>query len=254
VAQTLTRPVPVPGRTRDAHYLWSTLAIAATVYLGFWFTYFGPQLSGTYPAAPLATHVHGWSFFLWYALLPLQAALVRARRVSLHRTLGALSIGLAVLMVATGLLVVGVRMAEVERLGRSSFWSQFGPAIFVTLVLFTGFYVAALVLRRRPAAHKRLMIVASVAGMGAAAFRILVAIAGPVGWAAPVGVLATNLFIVWEMLCDRWRDGRVHPVYRIGFLTCVVAEAGTMLATPTAAGQFLARALAWVGRTLAFLY
>jgi hypothetical protein len=119
-------------------------------------------------------------------------------------------------------------MAEVERLGRSSFWSQFGPAIFVTLVLFTGFYVAALVLRRRPAAHKRLMIVASVAGMGAAAFRILVAIAGPVGWAAPVGVLATNLFIVWEMLCDRWRDGRVHPVYRIGFLTCVVAEAGTV--------------------------
>ena len=44
--------------------------VRAGVYLGFSFTYFGPRLRGTYPPTPAAVHVHGWSFFAWYLLLP----------------------------------------------------------------------------------------------------------------------------------------------------------------------------------------
>jgi hypothetical protein len=254
VTEAATPPISASKKKRDAHYLRIALAISATVYLGFWFTYFGPQIAGTYPQAALTVHLHGWSFFAWYLLFPVQAALIHTRRVRLHRTLGSLSVALTTVMAATGLLVIGVRMEAALASSQPSFWSLFGPMIFATLVLFTGFYTAALVLRRQSAYHKRLLIVASAAGMGAAAFRIIGATFGPVIWAAPLGILATNLFIVWGMVYDHLREERVHRAYRIGLLVCVGVELGVWMLTPTPVGQGIAHGLAWVGRTLGFLY
>lgn len=244
----------VATKKRDAHYLRTAIAISATVYLGFWFTYFGPGIGGTYPETSLAVHAHGWSFFAWYLLFPLQAALVHTRRIRLHRTLGSLSVALAAFMVATGLLVVGVRMADAAASPEPSFWSLFGPMIFATLALFAGFYAAALVMRRKAAYHKRLLIVASAAGMGAAGFRIVVALFGQVIWAVPVGILATNVFIVGGMAYDRLREGRVHRAYLIGLPVCLAVEVGVWLLTPAGPGRVVAGGLAWVGRTFGFLY
>lgn len=246
---------PAPTTTgRDAHYLWTTLALTLATYVGFWFTYFGLRFVGTYPPTALAVHVHGWSFFAWYLLLPLQAALMHTRRVRLHRTLGWASVGLATLMVATGLLVLGVQMQAAATAAEPTFFALFGPMIFATLVLFAGFYGSALRLRRNGAYHKRLMLVASAAGMGAAMFRVVGALVGEVLWAAPVGILATNLFLVWGIVHDVRRDRRVHPAYQIGLAVCVALEAGVWLLTPTPVGAALARTLAWVGRTGAGLY
>ena len=231
-----------------------TLAIAMTVFLGFAFTYFAPVLSGRYPEVPPIVHVHGWTFFAWYLLLPMQSWLMYSRRVRLHRTVGTVSVGLAVAMVATGLVVIGARMAQAASTNAPSFWSMFGPVIFSTLALFAGFYTAAFVLRRRGAHHKRLMIVASAAGAGAAMFRVLVAAFGPTTWAAPAGILATNIFILAAMVHDRLRDGRTHAAYRVGLALCLAVEGGILLLTPTPAGRLLARGLAWIGDALAFLY
>lgn len=174
---------------RDRFFPWTAVAIAATVFTGFWFTYFGPMVAGTRaPDAP-AVHVHGWSFFAWYAVLVVQVVLARSRRMRLHRSLGGTSLALAALMTGTGLLVVGVRMADAVETG-NPFWSASGPAVFITLVLFVAFYAAALRMRHRPPWHKRLMIIASVGGMGAATFRVCLVLFGPtrpcgsVSWAA----------------------------------------------------------------------
>lgn len=246
---TTTRPTG-----RDAHYLWTTLVLSLATFGGFWFTYFGPRFGGTYPTTAVAVHVHGWSFFGWYLLLPLQAAFMHTRRVRLHRTLGWASVVLATLMVTTGLLVIGVQMQIAASAVEPTFFALFGPMIFATLVLFAGFYVSALRLRRNGAYHKRLMLVASAAGMGAAMFRLVGALVGQVLWAAPVGILATNLFLVWGIAHDFRREQRVHPAYQIGIAVCVALEVGAWLLTPTPVGAALARALAWVGRTGAGLY
>lgn len=250
---TGTRPAAPPREARDPFYLQAALAIGATAYLGFWFTYFGPQVRGTYPDAAPAVHVHGWSFFAWYLLFPLQAGLIRSRRIPLHRVLGRASLALAAVMTATGLLVLGVQMAAAVA-APAAFWSTFGPMVGSTLLLFTGFYAAALAFRRNGAHHKRWLIVASAAGLGAAAFRLVSAAFGDVAWASPAGVLATNLFIVAGMVHDLRRDGRIHPAYRLGLPICVGVELAAWLLTPTVPGQALAHGLAWVGRTLAFLY
>jgi hypothetical protein len=246
--------VDAPTRKRETHYLRTALALSATAYLGFWFTYFGPNLRGSYPAAAPAVHLHGWSFFLWYLLLPLQAGLIQARRVRVHRTLGWSSLGLAAIMTATGTLVLGVQMAAAASSSEPSFWSAFGLMVFATLVLFVGFYTAAIVLRRDRASHKRLMLVAGAAGLGAAGFRIVMTIFGPVEWAAPVGILATNVFILGGLAYDAYRERRVHPVNGWALAICVVVEVSAWLGVSTGVGRALAGALAWVGRTFAGLY
>jgi hypothetical protein len=237
---------------RDDFFLWTAAAIGATVLAGFWFTYFGPMFAGTRPSNTAAVHVHGWSFFAWYTLLVVQSALVRSRRTSLHRRLGGLSVVLAVMMVATGLLVVGVRMADAVVTG-DPFWSTSGPAVFATLVLFAGFYAAALRMRRRPEWHKRLMIIASAGGMGAATFRLCLVLIGPDS-AMWLGLLGSNVFIVAGIVRDGRVEARVHPAWWIGLATCVGLEAGALLLTPTSLGQAVSHSLAAIGHTFGFLY
>ncbi len=233
-------------------FLLTAVAIAATVFTGFWFTYFGPMFAGNRAPDAAVVHLHGWTFFAWYVLLVVQSALVHSRRMSLHRTLGGLSVALASLMIGTGVLVVGVRMADASITG-DPFWSASGPAVFSTLVLFAAFYVAALRLRRRSDWHKRLMIVASVGGMGAATFRLCMVLFGP-GSAMWLGLLGSNVFIVAGIVRDSLYDKRVHPAWWIGLSTCVVLEAGALLLTPSPPGQVVAHALAAIGRRFGFLY
>lgn len=45
-------------------YVSRTLAISATAFIGFTFTYFSPMAAGTYPSVSPTIHLHGWSFFL----------------------------------------------------------------------------------------------------------------------------------------------------------------------------------------------
>lgn len=241
-----------PAR-RGSYFLYLALAITSVVFLGFWFTYFSPLLAGQYPRVSPAVHLHGWTFFGWYLLLPLQAGLIRLRRPQWHALLGASSLVLATAMVLTGLVVLGVRMKEAAAAPAPSFFSLFGPGVFSTLLLFAVFYVAAFALRRRPGWHKRLVIVASVGGMGAATFRIASVLSGNAARSVPVGVLATNLFLAAAMTCDLRRDGRVHPAWWIGLAACLAVEAGLLVAT-WPPGVVVARALAWVGQVLGFLY
>jgi hypothetical protein len=250
-APAATAVVP---KGRDAHYLRTVIALSAAVYLGFYFTYFGPMLGGSYPKASPTVHVHGWTFFAWYLLLPVQAFLVHTRRVPWHRTLGALSGVLATMMIVTGAVVIGVQMEIARTAKEPTFFSFFGRPSSSRCCSSPCFYVAAILLRRRAPYHKRLIVVASAAGSGAAMFRIFSTAFGQVIWVPITGVLSTNLFIIAGMIHDRRRDGRVHPAYVIGLSVCVALEAGMFLLSPTPVGQAVASGLAWIGRMLGFLY
>jgi hypothetical protein len=212
------------------------------------------MLARAYPPVSPTVHVHGWTFFLWYLLLPLQAGLIATRRVAVHRTLGAASIVLALAMVVTGQVVIGTQMELTRQDATIPFWQFLGPAVFMTLVLFAGFYVLALRFRRRPAFHKRLILLASTGALGAAAFRVIGQVVGLGAVAGVAGIVAPNLIVLAAIGIEVRRGEGVHPVYRWGLPTTLVLEVGTILATPTVAGQQLADVLAWTGRLLAPLY
>ncbi len=239
---------------RQSSYLWLCLAISATAYYGFSITYFGPIIARAYPDASPTVHLHGWTFFLWYLLLPLQAGLIRIRRVVWHRTLGAGSLALAVAMVATGMVVIGTQMQASRQPEGSPFWQAMGPAVFSNLVLFTLFYTLGLRARRDRDRHRRFMLLASTGGLGAAGFRIAGQFMGFGSSAGVVGILAPNLFVLVAIAMD-WRRGRgVHRVYRWGLPVSIGLEAAVLVITPTPVGQALAEALAWIGRIAAPLY
>lgn len=236
------------------HYLLLTVALSATAFIGFSFTYIGPMMAGDYPPASPTVHLHGWSFFLWYLLLPLQAGLIATKRVRLHRKLGMASIGLAVVMIITGLIVATVQIEAARPADGSPFWKLNGPMILGTLVVYAVFYTLAVLHRRDRDFHKRCMIVASAGALGAAVFRILMQ-TGMNPMLAPVaGVAACGLFVVAGIAYDRIEEGRVQPVYWWGLAAILAPAAIVFPVTLSPAGPILARALGTIGRLLSILY
>ncbi|WP_120078337.1 hypothetical protein [Aurantiacibacter odishensis] len=205
-------------------YFILALVITASVIWGFYYTYIGPWLSdGMAGDLPAAVHVHGISFLGWYALLVVQATLVVSGAVKIHRWLGLVSIPLAILMVGTGLLVIGVQM-QAGLYEDDQFWATFSLVILSNLILFAGFLILALIRRNRMDQHRRLIIAAAATGSGAAVFRIFFTLAGPGFYAVPTGILVTNLFIVLAMVGDRIVLGKVHRIYWTALAVALATE------------------------------
>jgi hypothetical protein len=244
---TLQHAMSTAGTDAD-HRFYPALAvlISATAFGGFSFTYFGPMIGGSYPRAGFPLHLHGWSFFLWYLLFPLQAALGARGKYALHRTLGVLSVGLVVVMTLTGILVLTVRVEEAVRNGGPQVWLLYGPLILSSLVLFVGFYSAAIYMaaRNRLQAHKRLMVVASAAGLGAGLSRVIMFISGFHPLSIPAGTLGCGLFIIVGMSYDWYARRTVHPVYLIGLAVLLLVEVPLL-------PQVNAEAVTWINQRLA---
>jgi uncharacterized membrane protein YozB (DUF420 family) len=241
-------------RERESFYLWIAVALGCTVFVGFWFTYFGPLFRGIYPQVSPLVHVHGWTFFGWYVLLIAQASLIRSGRVAIHRALGLASTVLATVMIAVGLIVSTVRIDMSLGPDGDPFWALMGLPIFSIWVLFTVFYAAAIYRRRRAADHKRLMLLASAVALSAATFRIFVEIFGLERWVAIVGTLAPNFFMVGAMIYDYRSVRQIHRMYLWGVPTMLGAVGGVFLLGMTPAGEVVKQAVAWFGRLLRPLY
>jgi len=251
------------GRAPSRIYLGLALGMSATVYWGFGYTYFRPVLTGSYPAVPPLVHIHGWSFFLWFLLLPAQTWLIGSGRRRTHVVLGGASIVLAAIMVLTGVLVASVRIEQ----GLSAavpdeftaFWKDFGQLIMFNMVVFVGFYVTAIAKRNRPGLHKRMMMLASAGALPAAIFRILVGVFGfywlaTPGWVIPAAFFLPAAFIVAGMAHDRVVHGAVHRAYRVGLPVLLAMHGLGLVITGTAAGEAVSRVMAMPARLLGLLY
>ena len=241
-------------RARSPFHLLITSAMTCTMFLGFSFTYFGPMARGVYPDVSPMVHVHGWTFFAWYLLLPFQAGLIRARKVALHRTLGLASVALGALTIAVGLIVSLVQIDLARAPDGNPFWQLMGVPIFGVWILFTVFYVEAMRRRKRVEDHKRLIVLASAAALSAATFRIVVRIAGFGIWVAIIGMLAAVIFPLIAIIHDRQRRAAIHPVYAWGVAAIVTMIVATFLLGVTPGGDMIEQGLAWVGRILRPLY
>jgi len=232
-----------------------TFAMTIAAYAGFTFTYFGPILSREYQPAGYPLHIHGWSFFLWYLLLPIQAILIARAKPSIHRVLGLLSIALVTLMTATGVIVLTVRVEEAMRNGGPEIWLLYGPLIFSNLVLFVSFYSAGIVMavKYRIDAHKRLLVTASAIGLGAALFRLILFTTGhPLS--VPAGIFAGGLFILAGIAYDRITRGKVHPVFWIGLVALLVVSIPLLPQINGWFGEWVNRGLAVIGEWTSMIY
>ena len=169
-------PRAIAGRhvTTRAFYIAVTIALIAMVVRGFWPSYFGPLLLSGSVARPWIVHVHGVIFVGWLALLLAQVSLVAAGRVRLHRRVGSFGIAYGVLVLAFGLVVTFAAPVLHVRAGE---WTVDRAAGFILLplvdmILFAGFFGAAVRYRRTPEVHKRLILAATIALAFAGAARM----------------------------------------------------------------------------------
>ena len=155
------------------------LLLWATVLFGFAKTYFLAGMVNA-PLPNALIHVHGAAFTLWMVLLVVQEALIAGRKIKWHKQLGLVGFGLSVAMVVLGVLAATDALRRNDDghsgLGAETFYAIPNTGILTFAVLVYLAYRD----RFKPAAHKRLILISTIAITTAAVAR----------W--PVGFIQTN--------------------------------------------------------------
>ena len=180
----------------------------------------------------------------------LQAALVAGRRTALHRALGWAGAAIGFAVIISGGMATPYRMAEIAAQGRLE---AVMPTVAIlawsnttSIVAFAILLAAAIVLRRRPDTHKRLMLLASISIIQPAFGRIfrwpvfeapglegvMLSVAAPF---ALVGAL-----IVYDLLSRK----SVHPATVAGAAVFGGLKlGGVLLLAPSELGPWLVRTM-----------
>jgi hypothetical protein len=196
--------------------------ILVSVFIGFARSYY---LAGVFkaPLPNLLVHVHGVVFSCWILLLIVQTSLVATGRLDVHRRLGLLGFALACLMVVLGVLVATDSVARhfVPGEAGTPVRAFYTVPLSVMLAFGTLIYFA---FRNRfdPAAHKRLILIATIAILDAAFERWPV----PAKWwgERTAALLCTVPLLLLIMGYDYWSRGQVHRTSLWASLFVVVLQ------------------------------
>jgi len=203
-----------------------------TVWLGvFWvgiLAGFGVDMPGfarQQPSWPQIVYWHAAAFVIWLLILTAQVTLVMKGKVALHRRMGKLAVGWAVLMVLLGPTTALAVMARFK--GMHVMLPQFFSVNLVDIGGFAVMFAWAIAMRRSPAVHKRL-ILASMVAMADPGFSRFS------GWALPEphsvwpwfwymfygNVLLVVLMLGWDL----WRYRRTVWQFAVGAGAVLASE------------------------------
>ena len=200
------------------------LVLLVVVLVGFSPTFYLRPLFKTRPL-PAVLYLHGAVLTFWFLLAVLQGWLIRTQRLRLHRRVGYVSAGYAALVVVMGLIADARLASEIESPSDAEnivFWGN-----LFTLMLFTAFVSLGVVFRKRPEAHKRLILLASFSIVGPAMARFTEWPIFPGGFDARryygIGGLLVlfGALIVYDLIVRR----RPHPASWIGALAILASLA-----------------------------
>ena len=195
----------------ERFFMRGAIAMAVVIVAGFSF-----QLAmgrSTFASPPLV-HAHALFFMGWVAIYVLQNIFVSTDRMTLHRRLGWIAAGWMVpMLVLGGLVTVAmVRRGQVPFFFRPLHFLVFDP---VSLLVFAGLTISAILLRRRTQWHRRLHFCGMSMLLGPGFGRLLpMPLLPPWAWEATFA--ASMIFPVVGALSDIRRSGQVHPAWRWG--------------------------------------
>jgi hypothetical protein len=196
-------------------YLAMSLLMLGLVTYGFSHTV-GPSLLHAQRPRPtvILLAIHGAVFYCWMLLMVMQAALVRSHKIHLHRMLGWFGAADGAMVVIMGL------------------WATFHqptplPLEMVGIVSLAGFgipVVLAIGWRKRPAFHRRLLLIATAMLTNAAFARFP-------GTYVPQHLfyVCTDVLIVIAIVYDLLTDRNVHVVYRYAMPLVLAAEIAVLI-------------------------
>jgi len=198
-------------------YLVMSLVLAAIVILGFSRTV-NIFLIHANPPRPLLLWIHGAAFSTWIVFFIAQSALVRTRKVSVHRALGWFGAALAALMVVLGIAVAVVMTrfdtVVLQQKGVEAFLS----IPFLDMLLFGSCIAMAIYWRTKAEFHRRLVFIASCLLMDAAIGRFEFMFNHNLFYAA------LDCLILLGVVRDWVVDKRVHKVYLYALPSLIVVQ------------------------------
>lgn len=210
-------------RTREKRFFLITgILFPLLVIVGFSKAYY---LRPFFDLAPLYSNMvrfHGIVMTAWIFLFATQTWLISSKRVKLHMKLGWAGVGLAILVLATGYLVSIGAVAHQTAADRGGI----PPLVFLVvpiadLVLFVLFFGLGIVWRKRPAEHKRLMLLTAANFLPPAAARFPVESLQALGpfWIFGVPTVLTIVALIY----DTWRSRKLNWTFLIGGLVLVAS-------------------------------
>ena len=225
------RAAPSVRATRKAarftsRYFYAGVGVLALLFTlaGFSGTYLIPVSTGTF-AGRMIHHVHGSVYFLWLVFVIVQPILVRSHKIRIHKRLGYLGFVLAMGMVIVG-ITLAVSSARLKVLSGADVFETKSFLIlpFTDMFFFATFIGLALLHLSDGAAHKRLMVLATLAILPPA-FGRMFPLLGMTEF-TPANILVALLLqqsiLFLGMLHDRLTTKKIHPVYLWGGISMLV--------------------------------
>jgi hypothetical protein len=198
-------PVYRPVNRAREHVFFAGMAIllCVVVVIGFARTYFLVGMVRAPLPAPIL-HYHGAVFSLWMVLYLVQSALISAKRVAWHRSLGTVAFCLPPVMVVLGVI------AGLDALKRGVSIGPLDPAVSLAIPLLGISWFAVLIFeawstRRRSDAHKRLVLLATIGLCDAALGRFpwdKIGMPPAAGAVAGMGILVL-LLVAYDLIALR---------------------------------------------------
>ena len=222
-------------------------ACALIAFGGFAPTYWLQLAPGTFIGSPLL-HLHAALFSAWTLFFLLQTIFAAQGRIDRHRAWGLLGVSLATAMVFVGFAAADEVLTKRLAAGLGDKARAFHIASTSIITLFGVFVFAAIAYVRRPEAHKRLMLLATITVIAPAIARVFFAV--NVGIAAGLrpglgpprtvesilmAAFVADALILAGVIHDIRTRGRPHPAYVIGGVVIIAVQ---LLRVPVSTTQW----------------
>ena len=215
---------PVFDWRRSDRRLYFVIAIsfALVVLIGFGPTYYLKFAFDNPPVKSYLVHLHGLVMTLWVLFFASQVWLIRTKRHRVHMNLGMIGVALAILIMVVGFFTA----AGSAKFGSASTPPNIPPLSFfivplTDLVMFAGLFTAAIIYRKSPAAHKRLMLLTVLNFLPPALGRIQIPQMQAAGPLFIFGVPTLAAIVLISL--DTWQNGKLNRPFLIGALILIAS-------------------------------
>lgn len=199
-----------------------------------------------YPGRPLTPPIrtlvilHGLAMAAWMILSLVQPLLILSNKRRVHMALGKVGAGVAALIVILGfkLGIESTRVAPPDAKIWGCTAKQFMAVPIISITIFGGLVAAGVIYRRRPAVHRPLMLLATLAALPAAVSRIDAISSLYLGtiWERLFGPFFATLLLAFILLGVKSLLSRsLDRVFAIGCAGLVAASVFIMQIAPTGA-------------------
>jgi hypothetical protein len=248
ITQARSAPSPRPGRL---FHTFAAVLLIALVVTGFHRFYFeGRAYPGRELTPPIRNLIilHGVAMTAWMLVFLAQPLLILSGKRQVHARVGSIAAVLAAAIVVLG-LKLGVESARFKPPGMVAhglYPRQFMAIPVLSVLIFAGFVGAGVLYRRRPAVHRIMMLLGTLAAISAAVARIdtLSRLYAGTVWDRIWGPLFMTVVVAVFLLVFKWLLTRsLDRIYALGCVGLALALAAIIHVATTPTWDSVASAL-----------